>query len=702
MRPDGGGGGTTIVIDPDSLRRAGSRLKGVAGELQRLQTALASLDVPLLPPSVAGIVPGAISAGSSATSSSAPSLEDVVVELTRRAFWAEYADQLMAGYPLSGSALKEFQQYLQDGTLLQYATADEARAAGVELAKMGADFRKNPSILFSLALSLKGGESVADQTLRNEFSAGFVNQFGATRMSEIPRAIQALESSQQLAFNSSDTDPFLLRDVAQLAQQQGLEVHGDPLKDLLAPFSVALADATSAGLVTRTIEQKIASNRDSWSTAALLSQGGHFGTPFLLDCFKSGVVDKIAQESPYHILGNPSGPQLPVEYTLGWDDGHPLPNDTKQIVLAALARNPEAAAEALTMPLSDVQVANEYGQWNHVTDPVQLLYQYGHFDDHGAAFGDAFNAGEAYAHGNGQAGAASRLTQTVIDQVLDHHQDGMSGLQPALAKTLGDHYMHSLYVSADGGGNGADYDPDHDGIIGQSNADGIDLSRRQVQNLVGTLIADDGSRQPLLHGVTAYEANQIRTGIASGASPAQWAHQIGSFNGLLNSANAENTVGDVQAAEARQDAISSALGDVVSLLPIPPDVSVVAAHVPDLVAQHWGPHGPSATVQIGDFREHLQDQLDAALTSGYVDAHPDLGAAIPSQVAAMGQQPGWTPTSFVDSSGHVLPWNQMTADQQRTFNAWYEHETSIQHLAGDARAQAHDGFRQQSEDQTGN
>lgn len=691
MRPDGGGGGgATILIDPDSLRRAGSRLKGVAGELQRLQSALSSLDVPLLPPSVAGTVPEAISAGSSATSSSAPDLEDVVVELTRRAFWAEYADQLMAGYPLSGTALKEFQQYLQDGTLLKYATGDEARAAGVELARMGADFRKNPSILFSLALSLKGGESVRDANLRNQFAAGFVNQFGATRMSEIPRAIQALESSRQLAFDLNDTDPFVLRDMAQLAQQQGLEVHGNPLKDLLAPFSVALADATSAGVVTRTIEQKIASSEDSWSTAALLSQGDHFGTPFLLDCFKSGVVDKIAQDSPYHILGNPGGPPLPVEFTLGWTGDHPLPNDTKEIILAALARNPEAASLALTQPI-DVRAANEYGQWSDVKDPLQLVYQYGHFDDNGTAFGKTYAAATAYLNGDTSQDhtlpfphadyTAGQLTQNALVQMLSDDHDGMSGFKNGLATDLSLHHMGDLYDSAlrnlpNSGPEGIQLQGLESVANSQVPPGQLELSRDALIKVIDHLSGDDTAFSTFVHGSAAYQGALIdantRTLPDPGSSP-EWATKIGAFDSaLLNGADI-HSVEDFDAASERHQLVADFFKEAANgVVAIEDPIAEAAVHtgigsVIDSVFP--GPDAHEVVWKSFDQHQSMQNSLQAAVTAGY--AKHDL---IPTP-----------PPGDIVVNGHVVAFDSLPTggDAQTQYAAWMHHD-SVMKITGTA------------------
>jgi len=78
----------------------------------------------------------------------------------------------------------------------------------------------------------------------------------------------------------------------------------------------------------------------------------------------------------------------------------------------------------------------------------------------------------------------------------------------------------------------------------------------------------------------------------AGAPSDDWLRQIGKFDGLLNTANERNDLHDYSDALAREHAIASGLDKVTSLLPLPKGVDVLASDVPDLVAGHFGPHGP--------------------------------------------------------------------------------------------------------------
>jgi hypothetical protein len=697
LEADGGG---TILIDPVSLRRAGSRLKSVASELQTASHSIAGDGLPTMPANVAALVQQVLAELVDTVGTVPPGLEATVVELTRRAFWAEYADRIMGGYPLSGPAKQEFENYLRDGTLLKYLDPVEAAAAGKELALVAGDFRKDQTQLFLVAAALQGAERSGSPNLK-DFCAGFVMQFGPKNMLQVPRVIQAMEWSRAITFtNDPMQDPHLLKDVARTWTDTKLQT--DPLKDLLAPFGIALANATMSGRLTQQQEDDIADSDDQWSVAALVSQGNKFDTHFLTECFNKGVAQKIADDSRYYSMRNISGEPPAVDpYSLGrmYSEGNGgLPVDTKQIILDALARNPEAAAAALKPgSLDNLQVFDRFGNETPVSDPVTLIYQYGHFDDHGAAFGHAFVAGEQSAH-TADPTTAGNMTLRLIDQVVNHGRDDMTPVQVSLAHTIADHYVGDLHVAANSGSSVSNLDPDQDGIPGEANAYGIQLSRPQVTHLLSSLLGDGGSRHELMNGVVAYQTDTIRAGFA-GHGPQNWAHQLGSFDGVLNSASAGNNVQSVEDAQARQAAIANALDSVTSLVPLPHGLDVVAGQVPDLIASHYGPHGPSATDRNAVFHDQLADQLNASITSGYVAAHPEVAAAVPHDVTAMGHMPGFTPTSFVDGAGHVIPWNAMTDDQQRTFENWY---LTHEHYGGTERDQAMAALGQHSEDQTGN
>jgi hypothetical protein len=118
---DAGGGGGTIVVDIDGVRRA-STLVGQAGQaLGLLGRRVASHSLPEMPPGVAGAVAGALAEVSGALGAMPHELIDVGQELRVRAFWAQVADRLTGGYDLSGAALTEFKAAYASGLLTRYA-----------------------------------------------------------------------------------------------------------------------------------------------------------------------------------------------------------------------------------------------------------------------------------------------------------------------------------------------------------------------------------------------------------------------------------------------------------------------------------------------------------------------------------------------------------------------------------------------------
>src|SRR5438034_8728490 len=113
---------------------------------------------------------------------------------------------------------------------------------------------------------------------------------------------------------------------------------------------MALAVATSAADMGRSgrlqrEEDQIAGSDDTWAVAQLLSQGQVFGHRFLVQVFQKQLIPAVQRDSnDYTSMGAP-------QVTLPLGDG--IPQDAKRIILDALARNPQASAEALSTQLPE-------------------------------------------------------------------------------------------------------------------------------------------------------------------------------------------------------------------------------------------------------------------------------------------------------------------------------------------------------------
>lgn len=626
MRASGGGGGR-ILIDPASLKASAGRVKGAVSELRLATAALGQLTLPDMPPGVAGAVRSALADATSAVATDPQLLDSAVVELTRRAFLAQYADRMMEGYALTGQARKDFIAWMKDGTLVQFADRDQGEAAGRELAKLYGNFRDEPQQLIDLAACLKGAERWGAQDVERAFGAGFVNQFGAKNMELVPRVIQAMEWSRQITGELS-IDPHVLADVAM--KWEGHDLHQDPLGDLLAPFSIALANATTSGRLTRTVEDAITRDPDTWATAALVSSG-NFSTRFLLSVFKSGVVDKVAQESLYHGGGAFGEEPHDAPFTLGrmWSQGKEgLPYDTKQIVLDALARNPEAARLALTTPLNGVE-AWDLGSRQAVSDPLQLLYHYGHFDDDGSAFGHAYEAATNDLNGNPHDLAAlhqgAGLTQHALTLMLGDDHDGMSGFKDGLAADLAHHHVSDLFTSAMANHIGDSID-----VIDGSH---IGIPREQLTDMFQKLGDHPSALATVLHSSAIYQGALIHDGTAQGPNgSAEWAYKAGAFDATVLNAADLHRLEDFNAADERHKLIAgffkAAVNDTIALEN--PIASAVVHTGVDAAVDNAFP-GPSSVDLINDnadARALVSNSLHASVAAGYYqhgylqDSHP--------------------------------------------------------------------------------
>jgi hypothetical protein len=674
MRPSDGG--THVLIDPSTLKASAGRLKGAGAELQAVQSALGDLVVPDLPPGVAGVVQNALHTAGLSLAGDPQLLESAVTELTRRAFLAEYADRMMGGYQLTGTARKEFVAWMKDGTLLQYADATEGQAAGRELAKLYKGFRDAPRQLIDLARCLKGAEQWGDTDVEQAFGAGFVNEFGARNMELVPRVIQAMEWSRALSGDMGSLDPHLLRDVA--ARWDGEDLHENPLADLLAPFSIALANATASGQLTRTTEDAIANDPDTWATAALLSSG-QFSKQFLLKVFKTGVVDKIAQDSVYD-SGLGEAPH-DAPYSLGrlWsEDKGGLPYDSKQIVLDALARNPEAAAAALTQQLDGVEASDRFGQRQEVSDPLDLLYKYGHFDDDGAAFGHAYAAATDHLNADPHDAAAHHqgleLTQHSLNLIVSSDHDGMSSFKDGLATDLAHHHIGELFDSALTNHQG--------GPIRLVDGTALGIPQDTLTTVFQRLGDHPSSLSTVLHSAAIYQGALIHDGTAAGPdAPPVWAYKAGAFDAtVLNAADLQR-LDDFNADDERHKLVAgffkAAVNDVIAVEN--PIASAVLHTGVDATIDHAFP-GPDSTKLITDnanAKAFVTNSLHASIAAGYYEN---------------GHLHGTQPPASIISGNSLISYGDARGDALWHYEQWLNGDPHVEQVSREALQEAARGF----------
>jgi hypothetical protein len=131
VRDSGSGGSAgTIVVDIAGVRRASSVLADVGHAFALLASRVGGHALPEMPPGIAGEVSSALADASSELRGLPQQFVDVAQELRVRAFWAQIADKLIAGYDLEGAELTEFKAAYASGLLTRFADpglADLAR-----------------------------------------------------------------------------------------------------------------------------------------------------------------------------------------------------------------------------------------------------------------------------------------------------------------------------------------------------------------------------------------------------------------------------------------------------------------------------------------------------------------------------------------------------------------------------------------------
>jgi hypothetical protein len=621
----GDGGGGTILIDPGSLKASASKLKNAAQELSVVQSRLAGVAVPSMPAGAAGGVTDALATANDALTADPMLLESASTELTRRAFWAEFADRIMGGYTLTGADRAEFVAWMKDGTLMEYADDYDATAAGEELARVYSGFRNDPEEIIDLSACLRGAQTGVPVDLQRAFGAGFVNTFGAKNMELVPRVLQAMEYSRSIDSIGAPSDPFLLHDVA--AKYEGSRLQQNPL-GLLSAFSMTLANATMSGQLTRRTEDEIEDDPDAWATAALVSTGV-FSTPFLLKVFKNDVVDKISSDSRYDRLGGLAQPPQDDPYPLGrlYTEGKGgLPADPKEIILDALSRNGDAAMHALTDPLHNVQVWDRYGQESTVTNPLDLLYQHGHFDDSGSALGRAYAAAADQMNSvPDDKLAAAQLTQHALGLMLGD-DNGMNGFKDGLATDLAHNHISDLFDAAqwsDPGGS------NHIQILGGHVIPSTDAMIHMFDSLGG----QPSALQTLLHAAAAEQAKIVFAGAAAGPNgDTVWAHKVSAFDAQALAGADLQRFENFDATDTRHDLIVGFVKNIVDdTVDIGNPILGAAAHSGiDAAIQSAfpGPDAEKVIFENFDARVFIQNSLHAQIASAF-QAHGYLSAPKP-------------------------------------------------------------------------
>jgi hypothetical protein len=651
MRTAGGGGGSRIVLNPVELRRGATRLRGAGGDLKTLAGRLNAAPLPAMPADVAADVGGGIGRVFAQLSHLVDPLATSATELNRRALWGEIADQLVAGYPLTGAQLAEFMAGLRDGTLVRYAEPWQAELAGAYVASLYSDNYKEPDKLIELARLLQANGGSAETS--GAFMAGFVERFG-TRIADIPRVIQAMDWTPGTMLGPGD-DPMVDWDLGRQLWQDGYELKVDPV-ELLAAFSMALALGTASGRVSQQVEHDIAWDDDRWAVAQLLHEG-RFGANFLKETFQSIVVPDIQRDAVR------MGPDLTGYMAIGLGDGHGpgIPTDERQLVLNALLRNPEGAALALSTPLPDeVHIASRWAPVD-TRDPVAVLYA-ADWNDDGHQLADLYRGATDWAQSHAAAPGTSeegnKITLQLIERVSNAQRDDLGVVTDALAHDIATHHVPGLIDMAGGSGS---FDPD--APVGKGFVDltshRIVLDGRQVEQLVNAMAdrepADKVFVQALGDGQASYLAEMVREHPEQAES---WGYKVGALDQyVLNAHDVDREVAFGEASDRQKLGISVLSTTLTALTEGTPYGVLV---------------GPATTlIDIGtspsalDMSNHnFADKLDTRST---------VRALIATAGHEYGHAPGPAPDQerYLVKNGHLIAYSdQLPREIRHEFDQW--------------------------------
>jgi len=669
VRTGSGGFGGRIVLNPAELRRGSKRLRDLSGHLKVAAGRLRHAPVPVTAPEVAGVPEAVRQLGGSLDSLVQP-LADSATELDRRALWAEIADELIAGVPLTPAQLSEFMAGLRDGTLVRYGEPWQADLAGRYLGNMyRSSYDDGPDKLRELVTILHANGGTFDET-HGAFFAGFIDGFGPTNVAQIARVIQEMEipGAYQDAVGWHDTDRMYryFHDNVHLDD-------GDAI-DFLTTFGMAVAVATYTGQLARYApgaEEKIGYDPDSWSVAQLLAYKGPFGATFLRDVFQKGVIAEIGREA-----GNQGMKPWETEIRIGGDHG--VTTDQTRLILDALGRNPHAVALALSDPVPAALQISNLLQGN--SNPIAILYDHLDWDDGGKELASLYKTGIDWCYQNGDAGRAYTMTASLIDRTINSDWQHLDPMTDALAHDLADHHMADLFISSSGaliGGPSGDYEA---GWVGLAEVDGtkglhLILDKGELVSLVRALADQPSADETFLQGARNHQADLIRmhtTEPATSASKLLWATQVGDFDGIVMNAHDLDLAEDFDKDNLRHQIffkfVESTIGVVGEGHPI---------------------GGAGATLLVNGIDEATKPSYDALVQS--VDNQKELLIATTHAAIAAGYYengvlgPEGAPPRELLVNGHLVPFTELKdPDKIRQYMLWVNTNERLDQVAGEA------------------
>jgi hypothetical protein len=672
VRPGGGGGGR-IVINASDLRRASKRIKDLSGDLDLTAGRLQTAPTPVTAPEVAGVPPAVQQLGSSLDALVQP-LTESAVELDRRALWADVADELIAGVPLTGAQLTAFMTALADGTLVKYAEPWQADLAGRYLGSLySSSYDDSPDKLRELVTLLKANGGVFDET-HGAFFAGFIDRFGPTNVAHIARVIQEMEvpGGYQTVNGWNDNNRWYRY------FSEGHRLEDQDALDFMTTFGMAVAVATYTGQLTRYApgaEEKIGYDPDSWSVAQLLGYKGPFGATFLRDVFQNGVIAEIGRRA-----GTMGAPPWESEIRIGGDNG--ITTDQTRLILDALERNPHAVALALSDPVPEQLQISNLLQGN--SNPISILYDHMDWKDDGKEFASLYQTGIDWCYQNGEDARAYGMTASLIDSTINSDWRQLDPMTDVLAHDLKDHHMADLFISATGAypaGPGGDHQAGFVGQVPINNVWGLHfiLDKGELTSLVRAMADQPSADEVFLQGARDYQIQLISTHAtepATDESKLVWATQIGDFDGIVMNAHDLDLAEDFDKDNRSHQIFFKFLDSTIGVLAEGHPVAGAGAHLfIDGIDDATKPSFDALVQSADSEKELVITTTHAAIAAGYYE-NGVLG-------------PDGAPPDDLLVNGHLVPFTELKDPAKvREFMLWMNTNERLNQVAGEAFAHA--------------
>lgn len=566
---------------------------------------------------------------------------------------------------------------------------------------------KDPRKLQELAKKLDEHQGQQD------FSARFIEKFGAKRLLEVPRTLQAWERKRVDPPGYSSPPPPHEKTLS-LEKVRDEPKEGE-VEGILYAFSATLATTTTSDHLTEKqadVLDDIAKAKDALALSWLLTDNKHvFDTEFLVKSFEQ-VKQKIKDEATdaANLMDRANYGAGPITGR----EGEELSPDLKVGILNAISRNPEAALEISNVKFKSIEIPVFGKRPDKVDNAVDLLYRHGTFEDKGAALGRmmkashdqlqylADQAGRETQGGKESLTRANEITLRMAHEAA-YGREAIDRIVVGLAPILAAQHMDDLQEAvaargeADFGlGKSVQEAADQTLVAGKAMADRVLLSGKQVEDLLTALCVDQEAEKVFGEALAKHQTKVITESLVQqkDAGEGAWAMNLGLLSGKYVNAAGNHAMGEFEAAEARRAQQLAIFDTVIELAPVVGGALHATAGKVIEGALKYGtlpvadfeqvvkdihfaaPSRDAVLAQIDNFEGELEQRLAAslgaiALETGLLGDRMAVKAEVEAGMRAQAEKDGVeTIPTFFDENGHLIKPSELNDEQSAALNRW--------------------------------